>query len=580
MTGKDSLRTWRRDRRVGTPERETTEEHLRAVFGVLTDGVISLDRDGQVLAANPSALAILGVEREALNDPAWWDHVRPVVPGGRRPRLPDALRATRHNLAVRIRRSSDGRRRDLRLSVQALDSGAIVLSFRDCTDELRTREQLEALAHRDRITGLPNRTAVLERIDELHGEEAPFALVLVNVDGFSTVNTGFGHRAGDAVLTEIAGRLRGALPRSATPARVGGDEFLIVGRAGDEAAARGLAERVQDAFAAPFQTIDGAQLTASIGIALGDSARDPAGLVVAAEAALDRAQARGRGLVALFDEQLRASLEDRLALVADLRRAIERDELDVVYQPIVTLERGGGVICGVEALARWTHPVRGPVPPGTFVPLAEDAGLVRALGRRVLARACLEMAKVRAEMPKAAGRIELSVNVSARQVASGLLGHDVRAALTASGLEPSALALELTETALMDDSGPPLGTLDALRKLGVRLVIDDFGTGYSSLGRLRLLPLDGLKIDGSFVAGLEPGSVDSAIVEAVLTMARALDLPAVAERVETREQAQRLMELGCPRAQGFLLGRPMALRSLRDLLSDGRGALRPVDPRR
>jgi diguanylate cyclase (GGDEF)-like protein/PAS domain S-box-containing protein len=565
---------------VGRRERETTEEHLHAVFGVLTDGVISLDREGRVLAANPSALEILGVERAALDDAAWWDHVRPAIPSGRRPPLPDALHETRHNLSIRIRRPSDGRRRHLRLSVQALDSGAIVLSFRDCTEELRAREQLETLAHRDRVTGLPNRRAILERIDELHADGAPFALVLVNVDGFSTVNTGFGHAAGDAVLSEIAGRLRGAMPRSARPARFGGDEFLIVGRAGGEAAARALAERVLDAFAAPFQTIDGAQLTASVGIALGDSAKDPAGLVVAAEAALERAQARGRGLVAVFDDQLRASLEDRLALVAELRRAIERDELDVVYQPIVTLERDSSVICAVEALARWTHRERGAVPPATFVPLAEDAGLIRALGRRVLARACLDMARVRAELPRAAGALELSVNVSARQVASGLLEHDVRAALTASGLEPSALALELTETALMDDAGPPLDTLGALRKLGVRLVIDDFGTGYSSLGRLRRLPLDGLKIDGSFVAGLEPGSVDTAIVEAVLTMARALDLPAVAERVETSEQAQRLIELGCPRAQGYLLGRPMQLGNLRDLLSDGRGALRPVDPSR
>lgn len=561
---------------MSRPERETTEEHLRAVFGVLTDGVISLDRDGRVLAANPSALAILGVERAALDDPAWWNHVRPVVPGGRRPPLPEALHVTRHNLPIRIRRSSDGRRRELRLSVQALDSGAIVLSFRDCTDELRTRAQLEAQAHRDRVTGLPNRTAVLERIDELHGDRVPFALVLVNVDGFSTVNTGFGHPAGDAVLREIAGRLRGALPSSATPARVGGDEFLIVGHARGEAAARALADRVVDAFAAPFQTIDGAQLTASIGIALGDSARDPAGLVVAAEAALGRAQARGRGLVAMFDEQLRASLDDRQTLVADLRRAIERDEVGVVYQPIVTLDRDDGPICAVEALARWTHPERGPVPPATFVPLAEDAGLVRALGRRVRARACLDMARVRAELATAR-ELELSVNVSAHQVASGLLEHDVRAALTASGLEPSALALELTETALMDDAGPPLATFDALRRLGVRLVIDDFGTGYSSLGRLRGLPLDGLKIDGSFVAGLEPGSVDSAIVEAVLTMARALGLPAVAERVETREQAQRLIELGCPRGQGFLLGRPMEIVTLRDLLQDGRRALLPLD---
>ncbi|UGS35481.1 putative bifunctional diguanylate cyclase/phosphodiesterase [Capillimicrobium parvum] len=565
---------------MARPEQETTEAHLQAVFGVLSDGVISVAPDGQVLAANPSALEILGVEREALDDAGWWDLLRPAGPSDAPPRLPEALYETQRDVEVRIRRPSDATRRQLRVSTQPLESGAVVLTFRDCTDELRTREQLETLAHQDRVTGLPNRAAVLERIEALHAGGGPFALLLVNVDGFGTVNSGFGHAAGDAVLREIAGRLRGALPRSARPARFGGDEFLIVAGSSDEAAASALAERVKDAFAAPFQTIDGAQLTASIGIALSRSARDPAGLISAAEAARARAQARGRALVAVFDDKLRASLEDRLSLVADLRRAIERDEIAVVYQPIVTLERDGGIICAVEALARWTHPQRGPVSPATFVALAEDAGLVRGLGRRVLARACMEMATMRAELPQAAGDLELSVNVSARQVASGLLGHDVRAALTASGLAPTALALELTETALMDDAGPPVQALDALRELGVRLVIDDFGTGYSSLGRLRRLPLDGLKIDGSFVAGLESGSVDTAIVEAVLTMARALDLPAVAERVETHEQAARLMELGCPRAQGYLLGRPMQLPALRDLLSSGRGILRRADPSR
>ena len=564
---------------MGGREQKTTEAHLQAVFGVLSDGVISVAPDGQVLAANPSALEILGIDRETLDDPGWWDLIRVVGPSGIAPRLPEALHEMRRDLEVRIRRPSDATRRHLRVSTQPLESGAVVLTFRDCTDELRTREQLQTLAHQDRVTGLPNRAAVLERIEELHAAGEPFALLLVNVDSFGTVNSGFGHAAGDAVLREIAGRLRGVLPRNARPARFGGDEFLIAAESSDEAAATALAERVKDAFAAPFQTIDGAQLTASIGIALSRSARDPAGLISAAEAARARAQARGRALVAVFDDQLRASLEDRISLVADLRRAIERDEIEVVYQPIVTLEPDGGIICAVEALARWTHPQRGPVSPATFVALAEDAGLVRALGRRVLARACMEMATMHAELPQA-GDLELSVNVSARQVASGLLGHDVRAALTASGLEPRALALELTETALMDDAGPPIQALDALRKLGVRLVIDDFGTGYSSLGRLRRLPLDGLKIDGSFVAGLETGTVDTAIIEAVLTMARALDLPAVAERVETHEQVARLMELGCPRAQGYLLGRPMPLPTLRDLLSTGRGALRRADPSR
>jgi diguanylate cyclase (GGDEF)-like protein/PAS domain S-box-containing protein len=550
-------------------------EHVLTALELLDEGVIALDDALRVVDANGSALRILGLDREALDQPGWWDLVRPRRMDGSTPRLPDSFRRRARDVTVRIRRGGDGRARVLLVHHQPLDDGGSVVAFRDCTDERRTRERLEATAMRDALTGLPNRAAALRAVEEAVRGGEPFALLHIDVDGFRTVNTGLGQGAGDAVLREVAGRLRGALPRSARAARFAADDFLVITTSDGEAQARACAERVRDAFAAPFAAGQGTHLTASIGIVTHQGASDAAGLVAAAEAALARAQARGRGLVEVFDDALRRSTEDRLALIADLRQAIESDRIDVHYQPIVALDRGEPRLVGVEALARWTHPTRGPIPPSVFVALAEDAGLVRALGRRVLARACLDVAGLRDSMRQARD-LELAVNVSARQVATGLLEHDVRAALSASGLPPRTLGLELTETAMMDDAGPRIDALVALRSVGVRLVIDDFGTGYSSLARLRRLPLDGLKIDRSFVSGLGSVPVDTAIVEAVLTMAAALRLPVVAEGVETREQARMLRNLGCPRSQGFLHGRPMGLDELRLRLKSEDWALRAV----
>jgi diguanylate cyclase (GGDEF)-like protein/PAS domain S-box-containing protein len=542
---------------------------------LLDEGVIALDEQLDVVGANASALRILGLDREALDRPGWWDLVRPRHPDGSTPELPQVFRRRARDVTVRIRRARDGRARVLLVHHEPLADG-IVIAFRDCTDERRTRERLEATAMRDALTGLPNRAAALKSVDEAVRSGHPFALLMIDVDGFRTVNSGLGQGAGDAVLREAAGRMRGALPRSARAARFGADDFLVVAATNGEAQARAVAERVRDAFAAPFSAGQGTHLTASIGIVIHDAAPDSAGLVAAAEAALARAQVRGRGLVEVFDDALRRSIDDRLSLISDLRAAIESDRIDVAYQPIVSLDRGDPRLVGVEALARWTHPTRGPIPPAVFVTLAEDSGLIRSLGRRILARACSEVAALRDSMPVQARDLELAVNVSARQVATGLLEHDVRAALSASGLPPRVLGLELTETALMDDAGPRIDALVALRGVGVRLVIDDFGTGYSSLARLRRLPLDGLKIDRSFVSGLGSVAVDTAIVEAVLTMAAALRLPVVAEGVETHEQARMLRNLGCPRSQGFLHGRPMGSDELRLRLKSEDWALRPV----
>jgi len=552
-------------------------DHLLAALDLMDEGVISLDAELRVVGANASALRILGLQPDDLRTPRWWELVRPRRLDGTVPSFEEAMRSPARDVAVRIRRPSDGRARHLLVHHEPLPGVGTVLTFRDRTDEERTSARLASSALRDRLTGLPNRAAALAELEQALAAGTPFALLLVDIDAFRSVNTGLGQAAGDQVLREVAGRLRGALPRTARAARFGPDDFAVVAPVADEAAARALAERIADAFAGPFAAGQGAQLSASVGIAMGDASRDAAGLIAAAEAALARARLRGRGLVHVFDDALRRSTADRLALTADLRAAIESDALTVAYQPIVDVSNGSARLVSLEALARWDHPERGPIPPSRFIALAEDAGLVRALGRRVLARACLEVAGLRRDHPDVAGQLRLSVNISARQIASGLLEHDVRAALGASGLPPRALSLELTETALMDDGGTRIDPLVAVRAEGVRLFLDDFGTGYSSLARLRRLPLDGLKIDRSFVAGLGSVAVDGAIVEAILTMAQALQLPVVAEGVETRDQARILRSLGCKLAQGFLHGRPMPLEELRaGLARDGRWALRPV----
>ena len=429
--------------------------HLLTALDLVDEGVISMDAQLRVVGANASALRILGLEARDLSRPRWWELVRPRLDDGRIPSFEAAMRASARDVAVRIRRPSDGRSRHLLVRHEPLPGVGTVLTFRDRTDEDRTRARLASSALRDRLTGLPNRAAALAELeDALAVPTAPFALLLVDIDGFQTVNTGVGQAAGDAVLREAAARLRGALPRAARAARFGADDFVVIAPVVDEAAARAIAERIGDAFAAPFVAGQGAHLSASVGITLADAAPDAAGLIAAAEAALARAKACGRGLVEVFDDALRRSTADRLALTADLRRAIESDALWLAYQPIVDMGDGAPRLVGLEALARWDHPDRGSIPPARFVALAEEAGLVRALGRRVLARACLEVAPLRRDHPDVAGDLHLSVNVSARQVATGLLEQDVRAALGASGLPAEALVLELTETALMDDARP------------------------------------------------------------------------------------------------------------------------------
>ena len=394
------------------------------------------------------------------------------------------------------------------------------------------------------------------------------AVLVLDLDRFKLVNDSLGHAAGDELLAETARRLESAVRGTDTVARLGGDEFAVLTEdidGVDEAVV--ISSRLREAVAAPVDLAGGERVvvTASVGIALASSpGQPPDALLWDADAAMYRAKASGRDRWQLYEDGLRAPALDRFRAEGLLRRAIDHGGLRLHYQPIIDL--GRGTMTGVEGLVRVQDPDRGLVPPGEFVGVAEETGLIVPLGSWVIAEACRQAARWGAP----ATGLTVSLNLSARQLEHpGFLG-DVAAGIDARGAPPESLCFEITENALLDAAGATLRSLEALRERGVRLAIDDFGTGHSSLTWLRRLPADIVKIDRSFIAGLgtEPG--DTAIVRAVIDLGQALGLTTVAEGVETPEQLDALRELGCDGAQGFWLARPGGPEAISALLADGR----------
>ena len=418
----------------------------------------------------------------------------------------------------------------------------------------------------DGLTGLPNRTLALDRIDQAvrrrtDEDTGVLAVLSVDLDRFKRVNDAFGVGAGDAVVRDVAERLARLVGPTDTVARLGGDAFVVV--CDDllaEEAAGAIAARIVEALREPF-AVDGEALalTASVGVALARTGEEEAGALLRdADTAMDRAKARGRDRFELFEDTLRARAADRVQLERDLHQAIARGELFVAYQPIVAVS--GRRIIGTEALVRWRHPDRGVVPPGDFIGLAEEVGLIADIGLWVLRRACADVA---ARYEGGHPPLTCHVNLSPLQATDPGLPDRIAAILGETGLPAEALVLELTESSLMEAGDEPLRVMQAIRELGVRLVLDDFGTGYSSLARLRHFPVDGLKIDRSFVSDLEAGEPAGALlVSGIVELARALGLTVVAEGVETTVQLDRLERIGCRYAQGFLIARPGDLDAL------------------
>ncbi|HWX96543.1 MAG TPA: EAL domain-containing protein [Solirubrobacteraceae bacterium] len=423
----------------------------------------------------------------------------------------------------------------------------------------RREEELAFLATHDPLTGLPNRTLILDRVEQMLARSArnqtPVAALFVDLDNFKSINDTLGHGVGDELLRAVAERLKGVVRHVDALGRLGGDEFVVIAEelsfdAGPEL----VAERLLDALRHPFKLGEDGKtrltVTASIGIAAGErtSAEE---LLRDADVAMYQAKWDGKSRYAVFEAAMQHTVQQRLELDMDLREALQNDEFFLAYQPTFALSDMTPI--GVEALIRWNHEVRGVVQPDAFIPLLEETGLITEVGRWVLQQACTQAAAWRL----AGYAIDMAVNVSARQLDSDQLMEDIEDALADSGLEPGALTIEITETTLMRNVEETARRLAAIKQLGVRIAIDDFGTGYSSLAHLQQFPVDALKIDRSFISGMRHNKEGETLIHTLVQLGKALSLDTVAEGIEEQQELSLLKREDCDSGQGFLFARPL-----------------------
>jgi diguanylate cyclase (GGDEF)-like protein len=448
------------------------------------------------------------------------------------------------------------------LIVTSFVVGYLGLASRNSRQLALANQRVLELARLDALTGLPNRAYFLDRLEQVEALErrggGTFSVIMLDLDRFKNVNDSLGHAAGDALLREVASRLKSAIRDSDVVARLGGDEFAVIqtGCSDQKGSSLNLAMRIARLVAEPFQLPDHqVEVGTSIGIALApEHGSDPHELMKKADLALYRSKSVGRNCFTLYDHAMSAELEARNTLESDLRQGIVRGELELHYQPV--FEIGSGGCHSVEALVRWRHPQRGLIPPDQFIPLAEESGLIVPLGEWVLGRACRDATAWPAD-------VKLAVNLSPVQFKQADLFDVIESVLHDSGLPPERLEIEVTESVLLEPGVENSAFMKRLKRLGVSLALDDFGTGYSSLSRLTAFPFDKIKIDRSFVSNLTKRTRSSAIISSVVTLARGLDMSVTAEGVETREQFELLRTLGVNFAQGYLLGRPVPISELK-----------------
>jgi diguanylate cyclase (GGDEF)-like protein/PAS domain S-box-containing protein len=540
---------------------------FRAIAETSEEGIWVVSASATTLYANTRLAAILGVPLEQTYDFGLMSALHPQAAAEVRGRL--LTRAGRGPERYEVTYAHpDGHERRLRVSATPLraEDGAhegSLAMISDITHVRRAEEELRAASLRDNLTQLPNRTLFVDRLTHaLARAQRSTAVLLVDLDHFRMVNDSRGHGVGDRLLVDAGARVLAAVSGRETVARFGGDEFAVVCEDADEQRAAAVARDVLDALAVPFRVDDAdVHVSASVGVAVTPAAPAvPAvDLLRHADTALHAAKTAGRGRVQVFEETLGADVEHRYALAADLRAALADDDLRLEFQPIVDLQ--AGVVVGMEALARWTHPERGRVPPSLFVPAAELTGLAPALDRWVIQRALHEMADLR-EAGVVPHDAYLAVNLSACNLTDCFVFDDLLAWTEDTGLPADQLVLEITETAIMLNTEVAVRLLQRLRDQGFRVAMDDFGTGYSSLAYLRDLPISALKIDRSFVADIPERQDAVAIVASIIDLGRAVGVDVIAEGVETAEQAALLQRLGCVTAQGWLWSPAVSVREL------------------
>ena len=522
---------------------------------------------------NPAAASITGWDRDELTGKEFWDLVHPdfqhLVGGKGRPGQRGVEAPARHEFKI-VRR--DGEERWLDFSAGAIEYGgrvaALGIAF-DVTERKRAEEQIKEIAYHDALTGLPNRLLFNDRLSvavaQAHRSASRLAILFLDLDRFKVINDSLGHSLGDRLLQQVAERLQAGVRQGDTVARLGGDEFILllpgIGRAED---AGKVAEKILDTLKFPVRLEDRELfVTASIGVSLyPEDGFDTDSLIKNADTAMYRAKEQGRDNFQLYTHAMNETAVERLGLESSLRKALPGGQLVLHYQPLLDLTTGK--VHGVEALLRWNHPERGLVLPSEFLNLAEITSLIVPMGPWTLRTAC---ARARAWQEQGHPALTVAVNLSARQFQQPDLVTQVKRALDDTGLPPSSLDLEITETHAMQNAEATILTLRELKRLGVRISIDDFGIGYSSLSYLKRLPIDTLKIDQSFVRDITTDPDDAAIATAVIALAHTLKLQVVAEGVETQEQLDALEALGCDLAQGYFFSRPLTANAMGERLA-------------
>ncbi|SAL36276.1 response regulator receiver modulated diguanylate cyclase/phosphodiesterase [Caballeronia udeis] len=571
---------------AGVSATRRSEQRFKSLVRHAADVILICDASGSIIYRAPTAETAWSFNREHSPDEllSRWIHPDDQAALHEIWQQVGAVPGASNTLELRSRDSQDvWRNGEFTLTnlSQEFEVGGIVVNVHDVTERKLFEQQLMTQAFYDSLTSLPNRALLLDRIEQalvrVGRRNGTVGLVFFDIDNFKRVNDGLGHQSGDALLVAVAKRLATCVRPSDTVARLGGDEFVILlEQLTSEPVAEVtlVAQKIIKEFCKPF-LLDGKDyvVSGSLGIALADTATkatDSASLLRNADVAMYRAKSDGKGRYAIFDADMHTDIVSRFELEVDLRGALERQELRVHYQPIVQLESEACI--EVEALVRWQHPTRGLIAPLEFIPIAEETGLIIPLGLWVLEEACRHAAAWQLLYPSKPP-LQVSVNLSPRQFEHADLLTDVQRALEQAGLSPTSLRLEVTEGVIMRDTESSIRTLQKLKNLGIRLAIDDFGTGYSSLSYLKMLPLDVLKIDRSFVRGIGQNAEDDAIVQAIISLAKSLGLAVTAEGIESTQQAELLRKWSCEKGQGFLFARPLEATKISALLGAPKDAL-------